>query len=131
MAVATAVVSVTDQRNTFVAGDKYFIVGTLAITASPATYTLGGIVCSFLKALIKASRAPIFVQIYGVGAGTTGTLFEYRYILGTDASNGLLKIFSGGSGSTAGLAEFTDGTAIPADVSGDTINFMAIFNGQE
>jgi hypothetical protein len=131
MAAAVATVSFTDERNSWVAGNKYFVVGTLSITASTATYTTGGIACSLLSPLIKASFTPLLVRVLGIGAGTTGTLFEYRYVPGADASSGLLKIFSGGAGGAAGLAEFTSGGAIPADVSGDTITFEAIFNGMQ
>jgi len=129
MSAAVAIVSVTDERNTWVAGNKYFVEGTIAISASPATYTTGGIACSFFLPLIKATFPPLLVHIQGQGVGTTGTLFVYVYVPGVDASAGLLKIFSGGAGSTAGLAEFTSAGTIPADVSGDTITFIAIFNG--
>lgn len=129
MAAAVAIATLTDERNSWVAGNKYYAVGTLAISASPATYVTGGIVCSFFIPLIKATFTPLLVQVSGQGSGTTGTLFVYVYVPGADASTGLLKIFTGGAGSTAGLAEFTNLTAIPADVSGDTITFEAIFNG--
>jgi hypothetical protein len=131
MSEAVALVSVTDERNTFVAGNKYFVVGTIAISASPATYATGGIPMNLFQPLIKATFPPLLVIVQGQGAGTTGTLFVYEYIPGADASAGLLKIFTGGAGSTAVLAEFTNTTAIPADVSGDTITFLAIFNGMQ
>jgi hypothetical protein len=129
MAAAVATVSVLDERSSWVAGNKYFVEGTISISASTATYTTGGIACSFLQPLIKVTRTPVLVQVQGQGVGTTGTLFEYRYVPGVDASAGLLKIFTGGAGSAAGLAEFTSSGAIPADVSTDTITFIAIFNG--
>ena len=128
MSAAVATVSLTDERNTFVEGNKYKAIGTLAISASPATYTVGGIACSLLTPLIKASRTPLLVRVSGQGSGTTGTLFTYVYVPGVDASSGLLKIFTGGAGGTAGLAELT-AIAIPADVSTDTISFEATFNG--
>lgn len=130
MATAVAIASLTDERNSWVAGNKYFAVGTLAISASPATYVTGGIPCNLFLPLIKATFAPLLVQVQGQGLGTTGTLFIYEYVPGADASAGLLKIFSGGAGGTGGLAELTT-AAIPADVSGDTITFMAIFNGMQ
>jgi hypothetical protein len=129
MAAAIATVTLTDERNSWVAGNKYYAIGTLAISASPATYTTGGIACSLFLPLIKATFTPLLVRVVGQGAGATGTLFIYVYIPGVDASSGLLKIFSGGAGSAAGLSEFTSGGTIPADVSGDTITFEAIFNG--
>jgi hypothetical protein len=130
MAAAVATVTITDERYTWIEGNKYIVLGNIAISASPATYTTGGIVCSLLNPLVKAGRTPVFVQVQGQGVGTTGTLFVYVYVPGADASSGLLKIFSGGAGSAAGLAEFTSTGAIPADVSTDTITFMAYFNGQ-
>lgn len=130
MSTAVALVSLTDERNSWVAGNKYFVVGTLSVSASTATYVTGGIPCNFFIPLIKATFPPLAVQIWGQGLGTTGTLFEYRYVPGADASSGLLKIFTGGAGGTAGLAELTQ-IAIPADVSGDTITFLAIFNGMQ
>jgi hypothetical protein len=129
MSVAVAIASVADERNTWTAGDKYYAEGTVTISASPATYTTGGIVFNLFIPLIKATRIPLNVTVQGRGAGAGGTLFEYRYIPGTDSSNGLLKIFSGGAGAAAGLAEFTNAAAIPADVSGDFIKYIAIFNG--
>ena len=128
MSAAVATVSLTDERNSWVCGNKYFVLGTLSISASPATYTVGGIACSLLTPLIKASRTPVLVTVQGQGKGTTGTFFTYVYAPGVDASTGLLKIFTGGSGGTAGLAELT-AIAIPADVSGDTLTFLAIFDG--
>lgn len=130
MATAVAVASLTDERNTWIAGDKYFAIINLVISASPATYVAGGIPCNLFLPLLKATRTPVLVTVIGQGAGATGTLFVYVYVPGADASAGLLKIFSGGAGSAAGLAEFTNGTAIPADVSGDTITAYAIFTGQ-
>jgi hypothetical protein len=128
MSAAIATVTLTDERNTWVEGNKYRAVGVITISASPATYVTGGIACSFFSPLIKATFAPLLVQVIGQAVGTTGTLFEYRYVPGVDASSGLLKIFTGGAGSTAGLAELTQ-IAIPADVSTDIITFTAIFNG--
>lgn len=130
MSTAVATVSLTDERNTWVAGNKYFAVGNITVSASTATYVTGGIPCSFFLPLIKATFTPLLVIVQGQGLGTTGTLFVYEYVPGVDASAGLLKIFSGGAGTTAGLSELTT-AAIPADVSGDTITFMAIFNGMQ
>jgi hypothetical protein len=131
MSAAVAIASLTDERNSWVAGNKYFAVGTLAISASPATYTTGGIACNLFLPLLKVTFAPLFVEVNSLGSGTTGTLFEYVYIPGADASAGLLKIFTTGTATQAGMAELTNGAAIPADVSGDIISFFAIFNGMQ
>lgn len=130
MSAAVALASLTDERNSFVAGNKYFVIGNLTISASPATYTTGGIACSLFLPLIKATFPPIFFIAQGQGAGGTGTLFVYVYIPGADASAGLLKIFTANTAGD-GLEEFTGGDAIPGDVSGDTITFMAVFNGMQ
>jgi hypothetical protein len=128
MSTAVAVASLTDERNSWVAGDKYFALGNLAISASPATYVTGGIPCNLLLPLLKAQRTPLIVTVSGIGGGGGGTLFIYVYVPGVDASTGLLKIFEQ-SAATSGLTEISSG-AIPADVSGDTITFYAIFTGQ-
>ena len=131
MATAVALVSLTDERNTWVAGNKYMAVGNVAVSASPATYVTGGIPMSFFVPLIKVNTfPPILVQVQGQGLGTTGTLFVYEYVPGVDASAGLLKIFAQGAGSGDGMAEIA-ASAIPADVSGDTLTFFAIFNGMQ
>jgi hypothetical protein len=123
MSVATAVVSVVDQRSTWHDGSKYFVLGNIAVGASPLTYVTGGIAMSFFIPLIKASRTPIIVLITGQSG------YVYQYVPGTDASLGLLKIFQQ-SAATSALTEIP-ASAVPAGVSGDTINFMAIFYGME
>jgi hypothetical protein len=129
MATAVATVSLTDERDSWVAGNKYMVEGFIAISPSPATYVTGGIPCSFFLPLIKATFTPNLVLVTARGLGTTGTLFGYVYVPGADASAGLLKIFTSNGVGPAGLAELP-AAAIPADVSGDTIKFLAIFPGQ-
>lgn len=117
MAVAIAVPTVTDQ---WFDTKRQNVVGTLAISASPATYAPGGIVCNFLGK-IPSNRIPSFVQINGISG------FTYAYVPGTDASNGLVKVFvETAVGTNTPLSEHTT-AAIVAGVSGDTITFEAIF----
>jgi len=97
-------------------GICYTVYGTLAIGASPGTYTAGGILLNFNQSQIKATRIPIFVTIQGQSG------YEYAYVNGTNASNGKLKIL------TTAATEVTAG-AMPAGVSGDTIQFKAEFKG--
>jgi len=125
MAAAKATVSIPDERYTWVGGNKYYALGTVAIGASPLTYTAGGMAMSLLVPLIKASRTPLKVTV----SGRTGYIF--KYIPGTDASNGLLMIFVQDAVAGNPLLEMADATAIPAAVSGDTIGFEAVFHGQE
>lgn len=102
--------------------------GTVAIGASPLTYTTGGI------AIVSASNAtqsgwaqepikvtsdtPIECEFYSVA----GSGFVYTW---NQASN-TLQIFTGAAAQSA-LTELTGGGAIPAGVSGDTIRFTATF----
>lgn len=125
MATAVATVSLTDERFSWSAGNKYFVLGKVAIGASPLAYATGGLVMNMLIPLIKASRTPLSVHVFGQSG------YVYKYIPGTDASNGKLEIFVQDGTSGNPLAEMADTTAIPAAVSGDTIQFVAIFHGQE
>ena len=125
MAAAVATFSITDNRYTWSAGSKYIALGTLAISASPATYTTGGIACNLFNAELKASRFPWYAEIIG----QTG--YVYKYIPGVDASAGLLKIFVQDGVSGNPLAEMANTTVIPAAVSGDSIQAFLIFQGME
>ena len=119
-AVATPVVGTggwADQR--------YHHTGQVTISASPATYTTGGIVFNLNIPLIKASRTPSQVWLYGLAG------YIYVYVKGTDNSNGLLKIFVQDGVSANPLAEMANALAIPAGVSGDTIEFSALWKGME
>lgn len=124
MAAAIVTVSVPSLNSGMVLGNKYQVQGTMAITVSPATYTTGGIACSLTHPLIKAGRTPISVIIVPQSG------YDYVYVPGVDASTGKLKILVQDATNTNPLAEFTSNGAIPAAVSGDTINFTATFIGQ-
>ena len=123
MANAVATVSLPDNRYTWSDGRKLFVVGNVAISASPATYVTGGIPMSFNVPLVKATRAPIFVQVSDISG------YDYSYIPGTTAANGLLRIYQQ-SAATGALTEIP-AAAIPAGVSSDQIQVMAIFFGME
>ena len=106
-------------------GDGYRSFGSIAISASPATYTTNGIPLSFMQAGIKAQRTPLTVSV----GGKAGYIFVY--IAGTDASNGKLKVFVQDAVATNPLAEMADALAIPAGLSGDTIGYTALWLGME
>jgi len=114
MANATARPVVPTILNTWVAGNKMIITGTVAFSAPTDIYVVGGIPFSFFGGMIKARKKPYYVQFASVNGNT------YGYVVGTDASNGKLKIF------TAAGTELT-AIALPAGISGDTINFEAAF----
>lgn len=124
--MAAAIVTVT-VGTTGWADSKYHHFLQLAVGASPATYTTGGIACNFDVALVKASRTPSIVFVYGISG------YVYSYVKGTDNSNGLLKIFAQTASAAAGdpLGELANSSAIPAGVSGDTILAYAIWKGME
>ena len=115
MANAVAVPTVT---KTWTDGTMFHAIGTIAVSASPATYVTNGIACSFAKSKIKATRVPQQVTFTSLNG------YEYFYVNGTKVSDGLLKI------STTATSEITGASAIPATVSGDTIQFHAIWLGQ-
>jgi hypothetical protein len=123
MANAVATVTVPDSRYSYSDGSKYFVYGTLAVSASPAVYVTGGIALSFFVPLCKASRTPMIVFLVGQSG------YVYAYVPGADASTGLLKIFQQ-SAATSALTEIP-ASAIPAGVSGDVIQFEAVFFGME
>ena len=107
------------------ADQRYHHTGTVTISASPATYSMGGIPFNLNNPLIKASRTPSQVWLYGQAG------YIYVYVKGTDNSNGKLKIFVQDGVATNPLAEMADALAIPAGVSGDTIEFSALWKGME
>lgn len=125
MAAAVAVPTATGS----VAGlPGYQATGTIAISASPATYTTGGIVMNLNQAAIKASRTPQRVYVSGLAG------YTFVYVKGTTNANGLLMIFVPkvtGAAADDPMIELTNALAIPAALSGDTINFVATYAGME
>ena len=102
--------------------------GVIAVQASPATYATGGLALSFLglkdsagNFIENVSGVPVDVLLMSDGAG----LYDY----GWNKSTNKLQIFaaSGGAANSAPYAELTNGTAIPASVSGDVLRFEAVF----
>jgi len=124
MAVSTAVPTISDQNHTWFDGRMMHYLGTLAIGASPLTYTTGGIALSLALPLLKSSRVPFYVIVLGQNG------FTYVYVSGTDETSGKLKILVQDGVAQDPLTELTNGSAIPLGVSGDTIGFHAIFLGQ-
>jgi hypothetical protein len=125
--MAEAVVTVT-VRQVILAGALQHVFGSLAVSAAADTYDEGGLDVNLNNPLIKSSRAPI--KFTAQGRGTAQVLFEYRYVPGTNNTNGLLRVFGSGANADDPLSELADNAAIPAGVSGDTIEFEAVFLGQ-
>src|SRR5208282_3644354 len=94
--------------------------GTIAVDAAAATYATGGLALSLASSeVLKSSSAPIQVRVWSAA----GSGYVYAY----NAAAATLQIFlCGGSGSP--LIELGGNTTqIPDGVSGDTIQFEAIF----
>ncbi len=108
------------------ADSAYHVLGTLAIGASPGTYTTGGIALNLNQSSIKASRTPLQVKVKGIAG------YDYEVVLGSDNSNAKLIIRAQTSGAAAGdpLGELA-ASAMPAGVSGDSIVFDALYKGME
>ena len=113
--MAESVVTVT-VKQTWFDGKMLHVLGTLAIGASPGTYSTGGIAFPLKDPLIKAQRAPQKVSVSGIAG------YQYAYVAGTDNTNGKLKILASTTETSSG--------AMPAGISGDTIQFEAMFLGQ-
>ena len=104
------------------------VLGTVAVSASPATYTTSGIACDLSPLNPISGQPPIYVEVFSNPAAGTAraNLYQYAYLPGTSISNGLLQVFTGAAAQT-GLTELTGAGAIPAGVSGDTIQVIAYF----
>jgi|SRR5271169_3231443 len=96
--------------------------GTLAITGGAATYTTGGIACSFAGVVFVPHQSPpVTVYIWSENGGADGYVFQY--ITGTTLANGLVQISASQTvvnGTGPVYVDMTNATAIPAAISGDT-----------
>ena len=127
MATALAKVTVVGGDNgVWFDGQMLHVLMTVAIDANPATYLTGGLVMALNDPLIKAQRKPQVVYVQGIAG------YEYRYVPGTDNTNGKLLVLAqtNAAAEDAPLGELTSGNAIPAACSGDTIIAEALFLGQ-
>jgi hypothetical protein len=100
------------------------VYGTIAVTAAAATYLTGGLVMDFSGKVPGCRKAPLWVQVQGING------FWYSVNLGTSISTPKLLIYVATSVGAGGLpqTEILASAAIPAGVSGDTINFVAHFD---
>ena len=101
-------------------GSVQVFYGTITLSVSD-TYVTGGFPLNFTQAGLKATRAPIWVDIQGSSG------YVYAYVPGTTAANG--KIMVRQEGTAGGPAGELPAAAFPAGVAGDTINFRAEFKG--
>lgn len=127
VAVVTLTAGATGLKSSDMSQNNQSLYGTLAVTATPALYTTGGIVCSFQGFDgVRSDYAPLEVRAWSEPAAGAPSGYVYQFLRGTTLGNGRLAIMQS-AGSAAPLVEITDGAAIPAGVSGDTIRFRAVF----
>lgn len=121
--MATAVATPTITRR-FKVGRTIQVFGTIAITASPATYATGGLVCDFSGKIPGCKKAPLNVEVNGING------FWYSFAYGSGINNGKLLAYVATSvgGGNLPQTEATNAAAIPAGISGDTISFNAQFD---
>lgn len=115
MADAVATVTVT-KTISFPGAGVMKLFGTLAIDADPAVYVANGIDFSGFTGLPGVAGNPLSMQVEGL----SGYIFKYV------PSTGKLMIFDVHLVAPSPLEELTD-AAIPAAISGDTIDFVAEF----
>jgi hypothetical protein len=100
-------------------GKVLHVLGT--ITAS-GSYTTDGDTLSFVKPAIKSASVPLFVNVIGKAG------YTYVFVPGTTQANGKLLVFYGdyansGSGPLIQIPQ----ASYPSGVTGDTIQFNALF----
>ena len=132
MANAIATIN-TDLQKMHAFGNLYIVIGTISVDPDPANYTAGGIAVNW-GSLVKSSKQPIFFtagptvnmmtdsSIYQVTLNAAGE--QSLQLDPTQPLSDLLLVVS------ADGTESTDATPVSADISGQAIPFMAIFQGQ-
>lgn len=119
--MATATATFTRNKTKLDVSERYVtIFGTVAIQAAAATYATAGLTLD-LSGGVLSNDIPEDVRIYD----DPGNGFLYSFSTGSTLKNGKVMIWGvTPTDATAGvvaLTEFTNGTAIPAGVSGATI----------
>ena len=94
------------------------MVGTLTFSGS---YTSGGDACTLQGIGIQSSQIPEFVEITGQAG------FIYQWVVGTDQTNGLVKILVATSTATNAPLSEHGATTIVSGVTGDTIIARMVF----
>jgi len=119
--MAVAAVTVTTVQELPMLGDAVLVVGTLAIAPAADTYATNGLALGEAefrnKGVLIAGRAPNRMICFG----KAGYHYEYNEV--TDK-----LIVRTGAAAAAPLTEMANALAIPAALSGDVINFWALFN---
>lgn len=98
-------------------GKLQHVYGTISVSASPDVYVTGGLALDLSDGSVKASRTPIWIEF------TSANGYTVTYVNGSNITNGKLKVL------TAANTELA-AAAVPANLSGDTIRYHAVFLGQ-
>jgi len=94
---------------------RLHVIGT--ITAS-GNYVTGGDTLNFTNPKIKSSKVPDIVTIHGRAVGPA---YLYQFVCGTTQANGKMIVADVATGAELAAAPY------PAGVTGDTIEFHAVF----
>lgn len=130
MANAVATFALGSDLNAIDTTERSIILrGTVTVGASPLQYVAAGILADLtvLGDALKSSKLPTSVKMWSMPstASPETNLYIYLFCLGTAQNNGKMQIYTGAAAQTA-LTELSAGN-IPAGVSGDVIQFEAVF----
>lgn len=125
-ATATATLDTTIHKDV---SERYFgVYYTVAISASPDTYANTGLTLNLAKPGVPANAVPAYVRVWSEDPADG---YDFKYQRGSRIDNGLLFIMASvtvANGTGPGLVNMTNGTAIPAAISGDTkLRAFALF----
>lgn len=130
MATATATVAAYNEPfGLDETAKRFYLHGTIAISASPATYATGGLVANW-SAIKDAAGALVQLGTKNVNPDTVwiqsigGSGYVYQY----NKATGKIQIFTVDAAAVATqypLIELANAAAIPAGISGDSIEFEA------
>lgn len=121
--MAASTVTVTANIETPLVGKGVLVIGTLAISAAADTYATGGLALGAAEFRNKVALSVESKPRWLIAFGKSGYFYEY------DVANGklLVRAQTNAAAEDAPLGELT-AAAMPAGVSGDTINFIALFD---
>jgi len=121
MAVATATPTVTEEHA--LPSNAVLVVGTIAVSPSADTYAVGGLALGTAEFRNKVKLSPEKAPKFLLATGKAGYHFEYDRV----AAKLLVRAQTSAPAEDAVLGELA-AAAIPGALSGDTINFVALFD---
>lgn len=131
MATATATITY-DNPIVFSDNDQHscWMYGTVAIQASPATYATGGLALAWGVGDFPKVNNQVPDDVFFYSANPSGTTTGGYGYMWNKATNKfvIMAATTVTAGTGAQQQEMTNTTAIPANISGDTIRFEARFS---